>query len=666
MPNAKRARGPLIAQVVPLLRVRHLGDRAFDYQVPPDLEPGLSVGSVVAVPFGARKVRGVVTRVFEGTVGGVEALRPLDSVERSIVPAELMQLAAKVADRYLASLESCLRLVVPPASTSANPRRRAASPQIDIAPGEPHELGKQQQEAVARLSEDLHGDTTVHRQLWGVTGSGKTEVYLHLAQSALERGTGVIMMVPEIALTPQMIERVRARLGAEVGVLHSSLTPAQRRLEYERIASGQARVVVGARSAIFAPVNDLRLVILDESHDTSYKQEEAPAYHARTVAQLRLEGTGGLLLEGSASPAVEVMVEPQNHVRLTERPRGALPACEVVDMRQQAHKGVLAAYTTDALARTLRKGEQAIVLLNRRGHSGYVHCESCGHVMTCDECELALTYHSSVQRLLCHHCNRSLRQPALCPQCRETSLTRGGPGTERLAEELSRLVPEDRVYRLDSDVLTSGARVRSVLEEFAKSRPAVLVGTQMVAKGHDFPDVTLVVVANADSALYTPDFRAAERTFQLLIQVSGRAGRAERPGKVLVQTWNPEVPCIRMALDRDENGFYSRELGLRQRLGYPPFTQLIRLLTVGERVQSVELAARHLAEGLRPHFGERELRGPVRLPALRGKCRWHIVLSSEDGERARAVVKQAMDQLAEPYRKRGVRLLVDVDPFSFM
>jgi len=243
---------------------------------------------------------------------------------------------------------------------------------------------------------------------------------------------------------------------------------------------------------------------------------------------------------------------------------------------------------------------------------------------------------------------------------------RGGPGTERLAEELNRLVSKERIYRLDSDVLTSGTRVRSVLEEFAASHPAVLVGTQMVAKGHDFPEVTLVVVADADTALYTPDFRAAERTFQLLIQVSGRAGRAERPGRVLVQTWNPDVPCIRMALDRDEDGFYSRELGLRKRLGYPPFTQLIRLITVGERAQNVELAARHLAEGLRTHLGGQDVRGPVRLPGLRGKCRWHIVVSSGDGERARAIVGKAMAQLAEPYRKRGVRLLVDVDPLSFM
>jgi primosomal protein N' (replication factor Y) len=443
------------------------------------------------------------------------------------------------------------------------------------------------------------------------------------------------------------------------------LTPAQRRREYARIAAGEARVVVGARSAVFAPVADLRLVVLDESHDSSYKQEEEPRYHAFTVAELRLRARGGLLLEGTATPSVEALRRGEECLRLTRRAAGTQPECEAVDMRRQGGDLLLAPRTRDALAQTLRRGEQAIVLLNRRGYAGHVHCDLCGHVMMCADCEMSLTYHSRERRLLCHHCGRSYPQPSLCPVCGAAPLTRASPGTERLDRELRRLVPHEYVFRLDSDVLTSGARVQAVLEAFASKRPAVLVGTQMVAKGHDFADVTLVVVADADTGLYVPDFRAAERTFQLITQVAGRAGRAKRPGRVLVQTWNPDVPCIRMALERDEAGFYREELAIRERLGYPPSTELVRVMTVAEQADRAESGARLVAERLSPHFATSEVHGPVRLPTLRGRSRWHLLVAAREGERARRIVGQAMAQLREPYRRRGVTLLADVDPVSF-
>jgi primosomal protein N' (replication factor Y) len=285
--------------------------------------------------------------------------------------------------------------------------------------------------------------------------------------------------------------------------------------------------------------------------------------------------------------------------------------------------------------------------------------------MMCGDCELALTYHSQRRLLVCHHCGRAYAQAPLCPACGEAPLTRAAPGTERLDRELRALVPHEQVFRLDSDVLTSGARVQKVLETFATTRPGVLVGTQMVAKGHDFGDVTLVIVADADTGLYLPDFRAAERTFQLLTQVAGRAGRAERPGRVLVQTWNPDVPCIRMALERDEQSFYRLELESRRRLRYPPFVELIRLMTVAEDRERAQIAAQYLVQRLSDHFPVHELRGPVRLPTLRGQGRWHLLVAADDGQRARAIVAQALSQLQEPYRRRGVKLLVDVDPQSF-
>ncbi len=283
----------------------------------------------------------------------------------------------------------------------------------------------------------------------------------------------------------------------------------------------------------------------------------------------------------------------------------------------------------------------------------------------CADCELSLTYHSRDARLLCHHCGRAYEQPAACPSCGEAPLTRAAPGTERLDRELRTLVPGDQVFRMDSDVAGGAARTQAILQSFGAAAPGVLVGTQMVAKGHDFPGVTLVVVADADVGLYVPDFRAAERTFQLLTQVAGRAGRADRPGRVLVQTWNPAVPCIRMALERDEEGFYREELAIRERLGYPPFADLIRLVTSSTGADQAQGAARHLVEGLSRHFGSEELHGPASLPRLRGRYRWQVVVAARRGERARALVGRALEQLEEPYRRRGVTLLVDVDPLSF-
>ena len=732
------ANDPRVVQLVPLLRLRHLGDRRFEYMVPPELMDRVSVGSVVSVPFGRRVARAVV--VDCGGSSGLDAadLRSIESVSEDRVPEELLDLARVLSRRYLSSYESCLRLIAPPttgrfaglggaerkswvvrepegpaqvmtltikqkALLEAIPTGGVSAADLckgvgvgrgvlrklivkglvelrDASSAEPVEplpfqaaggavdlprLWPEQERAVHELVAAYEEPGLAQRLLWGVTGSGKTEVYLRLIARALDDGAGAILLVPEIALTPQMINRVRARFGNRVGVLHSGLPRGERAREYRRMASGEAPVVVGARSAVFAPVKGVRLIIIDEAHDSSYKQAEEPRYHARMVAELRLRTAGGLVVEGSATPSVESMQRPRQRLRLSQRASGTSPAYEVVDMRRQGAGLLLAPRSRDALAETLRRGEQAIVLLNRRGYAGHVHCDLCGHVMMCGDCELSLTYHSRVRRLVCHHCGRAYAQPPLCPACGGAPLTRTAPGTERLDRELRSLVPHEQVFRLDSDVLTSGTRVQAILEEFDSARPAVLVGTQMVAKGHDFPDVTLVVVADADTGLYIPDFRAAERTFQLLTQAAGRAGRAERPGRVLVQTWNPEVPCIKMALERDEQGFYRQELSIRERLGYPPFADLIRMTTVAERGERAQVGAQYLLKRLSPHFLTHELRGPVRLPTLRGRDRWHLLVAARDGDRARAIVGQALAQLREPYRRRGVTLLVDVDPQSF-
>ncbi len=728
-------------QVVPLLRLHHLGHRRFDYLVPLEMDDTVAIGSVVYVPFGRRTVRAVVVAEGSGSPPPETGLRALHSVTPQKVPAALLRLAESVAQRYLASYESCLRLVVPPEqgkggsgagrargqwvtrtpvpdeglSLTAKQRsvlealgeeafpvgalcERAGvgrgvvralidkdllmlcepQPQVAERPAPAADtasawattapmptLWPGQAEAVQELLNAYDDPAFVRRLLWGVTGSGKTEVYLRLIARALQRHEGAILLVPEIALTPQMIARVRERFGPRVAALHSGLTRKERADEYQRIASGEARIVVGARSAVFAPVERLSLVIVDEAHESSYKQEEEPRYHAVDVAAMRLAETGGMLLEGTATPSVESVHAAGGTIRLAQRALGEEPPTEVVDMRRQGPGLLLAPYAREALAATMRRGEQAIVLLNRRGYAAYVHCDSCGHALACHDCELTLTYHSRSRRLVCHHCGRTYAQPVRCPSCGEGPLTRGSPGTERLATELKALVPREQVFQMDSDVIGGGRRVQSLLQSFAHTHPAVLLGTQMVAKGHDFPDVTLVLVADADTGLYLPDFRAAERTFQLLRQVAGRAGRAEKPGRVVVQTWNPDVPCIRMALEQEEDRFYQEELRARRRLGYPPFTQMIRLVTAAREPDRAQAAASYLAERLAPHLRPKELWGPSRLPTLRGKARWHVLVAASDGGRVRRLVGQAVEQLAGPYRRRGVLLLVDVDPYSF-
>jgi primosomal protein N' (replication factor Y) (superfamily II helicase) len=726
--------GAEIVRVVPLVRVRALADRVFDYRVPPGL-PRPAPGTLVTVPFAGRLARGLVV---EGGASGevtAERLRELEAIGETAVSADLLRLADHLSERYLSPLGACVRAVLPPHLTGTVARSEpsllwvtplvgAHPPETNLTPRQaavlglipPHggplaevqktagtsrsvldalagkglvsierrpvwaaaaeeagervalpELTPPQAEAVADLEAALARRSYQRRLLWGVTGSGKTEVYLRLLARVVADGRGAVVLVPEIALTLQTAARLSARLGADVALLHSALPAGRRAAEYERLARGEARVAVGARSAVFAPVRDLALVIVDEAHDSSYKQEDEPRYDAREVAAWRARESGALLVEGTATPRLESLIAEGSVLRLP-RPAhgGVLPEVEVIDLRRQAGRRLLAPVSRAALQDALQRGEQAVVLLNRRGYAGFLHCEACGAVTMCPRCEVSLTYYHRERRLRCNHCGHSETVPLTCPTCRSAALSRGSPGTERLGEELEELLPAESVFRLDSDSVTSASRLDELLGRFAATSPAILVGTQMVAKGHDYPGVTLVVVAAADTGLYLPDFRATERTFHLLVQVAGRAGRGERQGRVLLQTWNPEVPCIRMAVGREEQRFYELELDSRRRLGYPPFRELVRVVLSANRAERAQAAAEHLAGRLHPHLGEAELLGPARLPTIRERARWHMLLSSADGERLRSLLRRAVGALREPYSRRGVDLLVDVDPQSFL
>ncbi len=512
--------------------------------------------------------------------------------------------------------------------------------------------------------------------LHGVTGSGKTEVYLKVIARARERGRGALVLVPEIALTPQLSGRFRARFGDDVALMHSGLSDAERHAEWLRLRRGQARICVGVRSAIFAPVQDLAVVVVDEEHDGSFKQEDGPPYHARDLAVVRAKLEDAVLVLGSATPSLETLDHARQGryrllslpARIDDRP---MPAVELVDLSRLKRRGVgelsglISPRLSAALEETLAAGQQAILFLNRRGYQTLVVCEACGQEARCTDCAVSLTLHARRGVLLCHYCGRSEPAASRCPSCGGVRFG-VGVGTEQVEEAVRALFPRARVGRLDRDVVSSADDTAAVLARFANRELDVLVGTQMVTKGHDFPGVTLVGVILADTALALPDFRAAERTFQLLAQVAGRAGRGADAGRVLVQTFNPGTPAVACAATHDYQGFAEGELERRRVLSYPPFSRMMAV-----RIEGSEAGSRRCAEALaraaRPALG-REVAmlgpAPAALERLRGLHRWHILFRA-DGPRSLFRVHAALAPAAvRPPGGASVRF--DMDPYSML
>ncbi len=513
--------------------------------------------------------------------------------------------------------------------------------------------------------------------LHGVTGSGKTEVYLRVIASALEVGRTALVLVPEISLTPQLAARFRARFGDLVAILHSGLSESARLGEWSRLRRGEARIAVGARSAVFAPLLDLGVIVVDEEHDGSFKQDEGVRYHARDVALVRAQRTGAVCVLGSATPSLESAAHAERgtyrKLNLTVRPTARpMPSVEIIDLRVFMPDGeaMLSAPLRTAIGETLAAGDQTILFLNRRGFATFVLCRACGHSFRCPHCSVSLTYHRHSDRLSCHYCGFQQRVPDVCPKCgaRET-IERKGLGTEKVAEAVATSFPAARVARLDRDVAT-GAKIEAVLARVARREVDVLVGTQMVTKGHDFPGVTLVGVLCADTGLNLPDFRASERTFQLLAQVAGRAGRGDRPGRVIVQTYRPDAPAVVAAAAHDYASFFAAESTARAELGYPPHGRLIAVRIDGADAHEVERVATRLASlaeaaAQRPEIaGAVEVRGPVPAPLerLRNRTRWQIWLRGADRHALRRVARSLLAvEIAST-----VRVGLDVDPISAM
>ena len=490
--------------------------------------------------------------------------------------------------------------------------------------------------------------------LYGATGSGKTEVYLQACTAALERGLGAIVLVPEIALTPQAVGRFRTRFGDGVALLHSGLTEAERRDERARIARGEARIVVGARSAIFAPVHGLGLVCIDEEHDPSYKQESDPRYDARTVAAKRASLENAVAVFGSATPRPESWATLER-LALGGRISGKLPPVRVVDLRRESGYP-LSAPLLEALGGVAERGEKAILLLNRRGIAPALHCRACGVTIRCERCDVSLVLHGD-GTLRCHHCGWSEPEPTLCPACSSAELARIGAGTQRLERELERALPGLARFRLDADTVEQHG-VADTLRAFSETSRSVLVGTQMVAKGHHFAGVALAAVIDADTGLGLPDFRAEERTFQLLTQLAGRSGR-DAPGRVIVQTFQPDARAIELASRHDVPGFLAGELERRRELGYPPFLHLVRVVVAGPEPSAPVQVLEELKAGL-----PADVLGPAPLLRLRGKFRAQLVAKTEHPRPVASVAARLLSAAAPAMRRGGLTAVVDVDPQS--
>ncbi|CAA7602763.1 Type III restriction enzyme, res subunit [Acididesulfobacillus acetoxydans] len=542
-------------------------------------------------------------------------------------------------------------------------------------------LSREQKAAVTEIISALGKGAARTLLLHGVTGSGKTEVYRRVIQYLLLRGGDVILLVPEISLTAQLARYFKTDFGSQMLVLHSGLKPGEKARAWEKILEGNVHLVIGARSAVFAPLPALKLIILDEEHDQAYKQDENPKYHARDVARKRMEYRQGVVLLGSATPSLEAYAAARSGKAelLTMRERiGSciLPPVEVVDMREDLAKGNRSLFSLSLqtkLRERLERGEQSMLFLNRRGYATFVVCRECGYVARCPDCDVALTYHTQDEVMRCHYCNHTEETPHRCPECGSRYIRFFGLGTQRVEEELRGLWPQVRVLRLDWDAVHEQGH-EEILAAFRRQEAQVLVGTQMMAKGLDFPNVTLVGIVAADQTLQMPDFRARERTFQLLTQVAGRAGRSEKPGEVVIQTYTPADRAIQHASVHDFEGFFWEEIRYRKERRYPPFTHVIRVLVQGEEEERVIKGAHELATAL---FGRMPEHGngntellnvlgpaPAVLPRLKKQFRWQVLVKGKNIEILRAFLHGGIEKFFQSSAAHGIILNIEVDPMA--
>ena len=531
------------------------------------------------------------------------------------------------------------------------------------------QLTAKQQRAVESIE---NTDKTVSL-VYGVTGSGKTEVYLELIERAIKRGKTAIMLVPEISLTPQMLRQLRSRFGETAAILHSGLSMGERFDEWWRLRTGEAKIAIGARSAVFAPLENVGIIIIDEEHDGSYSSESSPRYVTGNVAEYRAELNGAKLVLGSATPSVESFLKAKDGVyNLVELPdrinKKPLPVVDVVDMRKEIRRGNNSPFSSalkEEIEYCLKDGNQAIIFLNQRGYSKTVICTECGHVQKCDSCDVALTYHKEDESLLCHYCGAKYKMITACTECGSPFIRYGGFGTERVVAELKKLFPEARILRMDRDTTQTKEGHFKILSEFSEGKADILVGTQMIAKGHDFPSVTLVGILDADMSLHFSDFRSGERTFQLLTQVAGRSGRAEKAGTVVLQTYSPEHPVLLRAINYDYKGFFEHEISVRKATGFPPYADIVRILISGADSEAALGVTKSVYEELGALRAERKddflffgcMKAPLK--KLQGKFRYQVLMRITSGKDE---LKDRIFAVSDKYNSRTVSVYMEINP----
>ena len=554
--------------------------------------------------------------------------------------------------------------------------QRSAAYFEGIEASQPLELNPEQRQARDAVVSAI-GSHQPPFLLQGITGSGKTEVYLQIIQGALDKGKTAILLVPEISLTPQMTERFIARFGGKVAILHSGLSNGEKYDEWRKVERGDAQVVVGARSAIFAPLKNLGVMIIDEEHEATYKQDSNPRYHAREVAILRAQYNQAALVLGSATPSLESRARAgkgvYQHLRLTQRanPLARIPEVQVIDFRDYIGHNETSNFTPpllEAIQDRLAKKEQVVLMLNRRGYSSFVMCRECGTVDTCPNCDISLTLHMDTKTMNCHYCGFSKDIPHVCPNCKSSSIRYYGTGTQKAYDELAELFPQARILRMDVDTTRKKGSHQALLDQFGRGEADILLGTQMIAKGLDFPNVTLVGVLNADTALNLPDFRSSERTFQLLTQVAGRAGRAEKAGQVLIQSYNPQHYAIRFAKDQDYEGFYAYEMGIRRQLGYPPYYFTIGITLSHKKEEEVVKRAYEVMNILRSGLSETShILGPTPKPIARTHNLYHyqILIKYRLEDELGPTLNQVL-ALTQERENSELRLSIDHEPQQFL
>jgi len=654
-------------------------DKTFYYRIPSYMADGIEIGKRVWVPFGKRRMVGYIVGVSESEPWPIpKVIKDIEKIidEEPIISGDLIKLTKWIRDYYCTSWGSALAATIPAPLKSGkiSVKERKMEKEEKYIPTSPLKLTSAQAKALAEIRDSVKKEEFKVFLLHGITSSGKTEVYLQCIGDIIDKGKSAIVLIPEISLTPQTVERFKSRFGEKVAIVHSQMTGGRRFKEWKNIKDGISKIVVGARSALFSPIKNLGIIVVDEEHETSYKQEDTPRYHARDVAIERAKIAGCPVVLGSATPSLESYYKAEiGEYKLLKLPKRIddrpLPQATIIDMKQEILKGRRTAIISTYLKRKIEEAttgnKQVMLFLNRRGFATYINCKNCGCTLKCKKCDSVLVYHSSKKELICHYCNWRKDMPRICPECQSSYLSFSGKGTEKIESEIHRMFPLASIDRMDTDVTKKRGSHNAILKKVKEGKTNILIGTQMIAKGHDFPQVTLVGVISADVNLNLPDFRSSERTFNLLTQVGGRAGRGKDRGELLIQTYAPLHYAIVAAAKQDYEAFYRHELELRRELNFPPFTNIIKVTLKSTNEAVARDTASELSKYLKKKLsdGETHTVGPAPgvIPKIKNRYIWNILIKTKDVLKTCSKLRTLLNNYG---RIKRTFVAIDVDPIS--